>query len=359
MGLREIQIGSIIAVSATMFMIAAPIWGAISEHWGRKPVLLVALCTYFVMTILFAIVVQLGLAGTLPLMAAFSLMILFRVLFTMGISGVFPATQAYMADITTREERTGGMALIGMSMGLGMMAGPAVAAGFSSISLIFPFYAVAGLAVVAGILVWKYIVDVPREPRPRESKPERLLSWEILPFFVTSSLVMTALSTMQQSSAFYFQDKFQLTAAQTAQYVGIGLTASAVASVSAQFFLVNRMGLRPRILLRAGGPIAFIGIALLITMDSYPLLVLGMGVFGIGMGLIMPGNISSISMKAGDHNQGRMAGLNTSAQGFGFIVGPILGSGLYTVHPLLPYGCCLVTLSILIVNVYFVARLPD
>ncbi len=64
-------------------------------------------------------------------------------------------------------------------------------------------------------------------------------------------------------------------------------------------------------------------------------------------------------MKAGDHNQGRMAGLNTSAQGLGFIVGPMLGSGLYNVHPLLPYACCLVTLSILIVNVYFVARLPD
>ncbi len=77
-----------------------------------------------------------------------------------------------------------------------------------------------------------------------------------------------------------------------------------------------------------------------------------------GMGQIMPGTIASISMKAGLHQQGSVAGINTSAQGLGFIVGPLIGSGLYTVDPLLPYKICLGLLSLLLINVYFVAKLP-
>ena len=88
------------------------------------------------------------------------------------------------------------------------------------------------------------------------------------------------------------------------------------------------------------------------------MLVLGMAIFGFGMGQIMPGTIASISMKAGIHQQGRVAGINTSAQGLGFIIGPLLGSGLYTVHPLLPFQICLGLLALLLINVYFIAKLP-
>jgi MFS family permease len=49
-----------------------------------------------------------------------------------------------MADITTPSERTSGMALVGMSTGLGMIAGPGLAAAVAEYGMIIPFYAVAG-----------------------------------------------------------------------------------------------------------------------------------------------------------------------------------------------------------------------
>jgi MFS family permease len=100
-GLQEIQIGSIIAVSAIVFMLTAPAWGKKSETWGRKNVIMFALVTYFITTLMFTTVVKLSLDKTLSLMVGYALLMFFRCTFTAGISGMFPSSQAYMADITT------------------------------------------------------------------------------------------------------------------------------------------------------------------------------------------------------------------------------------------------------------------
>ena len=358
MGLIEIQIGSIITASSIVFMIGAPLWGARSETWGRKPVILTSMTAYCITGLLFAAVIHLRLAGLLPLLAAYVLLILLRLLFAAGICGVFPASQAYMADITTLEDRTAGMALIGIAMGLGMIAGPAFAAAFSSFGLALPFYAVALLAIPVGLMASAYLVEQPREHHVHRDRPDGVPLREILPFLFISTLIMINLSGVQQASGFYFQDKFHLSAEETTRAVGYALMASGAASVTAQLILVQRLRLPPKVLLRTGVPCCFAGVLLLQTADQYPMLVAAMALFGLGMGQIMPGTIASISMKAGLHQQGRLAGINTSAQGLGFIIGPLLGSGLYTLHPLLPYQVCLGLLTLLLVNVYFIAKLP-
>ena len=358
MGFAELQIGSIITASAFVFMLSAPWWGAKSEVWGRKPVILTALILYCLTTVLFAFVVQLRLAGALSMLAAYGLLVVLRVLFAGGICGIFPASQAYMADITSLEKRTAGMSLIGIAMGVGMITGPGIAAAFSGFSLVLPFYAVAALAIPAGVLAYFYIQEVPREVHAAQRASDDISVRELLPLLFISTFVMINMSAIQQASAFYFQDKFDLSAGETARAVGLALMASGAASVAAQIVLVQRLGLTPKTLLRSGVPCSFVGVLLLQTMDQYPMLVLGMAIFGFGMGQIMPGTIASISMKAGLHQQGRVAGINTSAQGLGFIIGPLLGSGLYTVHPLLPFQICLGLLALLLINVYFIAKLP-
>lgn len=358
LGFIEIQIGSIIMASSAFFMLCAPLWGTASEKWGRKPVIMFALVAYCTMTTAFAYVIQLRLAGALSLTMTYALLVLFRIMFASGISGVFPAAQAYMADITSLERRTSGMALVGIAMGTGMIAGPAVAAGFAGFGLVLPFYAVAMLAIPAFAVVWFFMVEPPRDPSVTYHPSERVRKRDLLPFFGISTGMMITLSSIQVATGFYFQDKFELTTVQTAQHVGLALMASAVASVSCQLFLVHRMGLQPKRLIRMGVPFAFLGVLLLITMDYYPFLVVAMGTFGLGMGMVMPGNIATLSMRAGLHQQGRIAGINTSAQGMGFLIGPLLGSGLYQIHPLLPYGTCLGILGLLMINVYFIAELP-
>lgn len=358
MGFSEVQIGSIVTASAVVFTLSAPLWGAKTEVWGRRRVILTALFFYCITTVLFASVVQLRLSGALSLLAAYGLLVALRIAFAGGSCGIYPSSQAYMADITTPENRTAGMSLIGIAMGVGMIAGPGMAAVVSGWGLALPFFAVATLSVPAGVLAYVYIKDVPRDDPPASDTSGAIALRELLPLLFISMLVMVALATVQQASGFYFQDKFDLNAEETARAVGLALMASGISSVCAQLLFVQRLGWSPRTLIRMGAPCSFFGVVLLQTMDPYPMLVVGMAFFGLGMGQIMPGTIASISIKAGFHQQGRVAGLNTSAQSLGFIIGPLLGSGMYTVHPLLPYQIGLGLLALVMITAYFVTKLP-
>ncbi len=358
-GLKEIQIGSIIAASATLFMLTAPVWGRKSETWGRKPVILFAMSAYCITTLMFATVVHLSLNATLSAMTAFGLLMFFRCAFTAGISGMFPSSQAYMADITTPAERTSGMALVGMSTGLGMIAGPGLAAVFAEFGMVIPFYVAAGLSVFAGVCVWAFIVEIPREKPHHDAPHESMFTRELLPFFFVSTMLMTMLSCMQQATGFYLQDTFDLSMAETTRKVGIALMASALSSVSSQLVFVQRLKWLPKTLMRTGSPLIVLGVIGFVSTETFAVMVASMGCFGLGFGMMMPGNISSLSMAVAGHQQGRAAGINTSAQGLGFIMGPLLGSGLYQIHAYLPYGVCATLGSLTIFVVYRVVRIPQ
>lgn len=355
-GMMEVQIGSIVTVSATVFMICAPVWGHRSEIWGRRPVILFALVAYTVTTILFALVIKYGLAGAIPVLTTYILLLVTRCMFTFGISGLFPSSQAYMADITTPQERTSGMALVGIASGFGMIAGPGLAAAFASYGLIIPFYAAAGLAVIAGITVYFGIVEVPREAPPADTPKEGMLTKRLIPFFIMSTITMISLSAMQQASGFYIQDFFELSTENAAQWVGGALMASALSSVVTQIIIVQRLGVQARTLLRVGPPLIILGIVIFTQAASYPVMIIALITFGMGFGMIMPGVVASLSMSVSGHDQGRAAGVNTSAQGTGFIIGPVMGAGFYQINPLLPYVACVVLLLVAVFLGRHIAR---
>lgn len=359
MGLMEFQVGFIITVSATIFMLLASFWGRKSEIWGRKPIMLYAMIVFSVMTVLFAVAIQLRLSGVLTATGVFLLLILFRAMFSMGISGLFPTAQAYMADITSPEERTSGMALVGMASGTGMIAGPAVAAIFAGYGILIPFYAVAVLAALSAIAVWAFIIEMPRPEFHADHHKERLVNRRLLPLLSISTIMMMALPCMQMGASFYIQDLFDLSTSEAARYSGMALMASACMSVFSQVVIVRRFRVQPAQLLRYGLPICLLGVTFFMMSNSYPLLVASMGCFGLGMGMVMPGNVAALSMSVNDHQQGRIAGINTSANGLGFIFGPLLATGFYQFMPMLTFITAAVLLSIACIVAWFVAHIPE
>ncbi len=76
--LRELQITSIIAVSALIFGLAAPRWGRTSDRIGRKPVIITGLVGYAVGTVCFASVFYAGLAGLLGGAALYGVLMVTR-----------------------------------------------------------------------------------------------------------------------------------------------------------------------------------------------------------------------------------------------------------------------------------------
>ena len=73
-------------------------------------------------------------------------------LFAIFGSGTGPAAQAYVADRTSRHDRTAGVALVSAAMGVGETLGPGVGALLAAIDLLAPMYLSAALAVLSAFV---------------------------------------------------------------------------------------------------------------------------------------------------------------------------------------------------------------
>ena len=117
-GARGFVIGLIFASFSAMQFVFSPIWGRLSDRYGRRPILLISTAGAAVSYVLFAR--STGLANH---HAALWLMVVSR-LFAGICGGNITVAQAYIADITPAAERSKKMGLIGMAFGLGFILGP-------------------------------------------------------------------------------------------------------------------------------------------------------------------------------------------------------------------------------------------
>jgi DHA1 family tetracycline resistance protein-like MFS transporter len=123
---------------ATAFMVmqffCSPIQGALSDHYGRRPVILLSNLGLGVDFLIMA------LAGGLPLL------FIGRVL--SGItSASFSTANAYIADVTPLEKRAAAFGKLGMAFGLGFTLAPVFGAWLGEVNLRLPFYVAAGLSL--------------------------------------------------------------------------------------------------------------------------------------------------------------------------------------------------------------------
>src|SRR5712672_1189492 len=119
-GAKGAVIGVIIASFSAMQFIFSPIWGRLSDRYGRRPILLISTAGAAASYALFA--VSSGLANH---NLALGLIVLSRMLAGL-CGGNITVAQAYIADITPPDQRSKKMGLIGMAFGLGFIFGPAL-----------------------------------------------------------------------------------------------------------------------------------------------------------------------------------------------------------------------------------------
>jgi len=142
-----IEMGGLMAIFSAMQFLFSPMWGSLSDRFGRKPILM------------------LGVFGNAISMLALGLSTQLWMLFAArGLAGVLssatlPTAMAYISDSTDEKSRGGGMGVIGAAMGLGMVPGPGAGGLLSGISLQTPFYFAAVLSLIAMISIWSFLPE--------------------------------------------------------------------------------------------------------------------------------------------------------------------------------------------------------
>lgn len=335
--LSEVQIGWLSTGYSLMQFVASPLWGRRSERIGRKPVLLTGIFGFGIGFGLFGLVAHLGMAGYIGGSTLFVALLATRLFGGLLSSATFPTAQAYMADVTDREHRTKGMALIGAAFGLGVVFGPGIGAALTPLGLLVPVYVSASVALLNGIFVSLRLPEPVRREHLDEFTPSAAVLARVWPILGIGLVVTLASVAMEQTVAFLYQDVLQLTTGNTAKTVGIALVCYGVAAVGAQGYLARKSGLTPLRLLLWGIPLSALGFLGLVFAASFSSLTSALAIQGIGQGLAVPGISAALSLAVGEREQGEVAGLNSASQALARTLGPVVGTSLYHFRPRLPF----------------------
>jgi MFS family permease len=338
LGLTEFQAQMPFAVSATIWVFTSSFWGTLSDHWGRRSVILLGLFAFGVSFALFAVFAQMGVSGLLAVGFAYPAMIAARSLYGIFGSGAAPAAQAYVADRTTRAERTQGVATIGAASGLGMTFGPVFGSVLVVYGMFVPYYATAVAAFASAAAIWLFL---PENTAPHLRQRRRTtLNWRdprILPFVVFATGISTAGAIPIPLAGYLFIDVLHLSPSEAPEYTSVGLLASSLAALFAQFVIVQRFSLSARTLIRSGTLIGIASFLLFAVSHKFGPIVAALVISGLGFGMVRPGYAAAASLAVDPNEQGAVAGIIGATSGAGFIFGPMIATALYRVTHWAPY----------------------
>jgi DHA1 family tetracycline resistance protein-like MFS transporter len=347
-----VWVGALLTAYAAAQFVAAPVLGTLSDRYGRRRLLLLSLAGSAI-----SLTVT-GLAGSLWVL------LLARIV-AGGFGGATAVGQAYALDLSTVRHRTRSLGLVGASIGLGFVFGPAVGAGLANAGIGFAgtCYAAAAIAaanLLLGLLVLpgphrlaelKALEPDPDEP-PRPTRWERrkaarvadrsgrlavlkagLARPELRPLLLSTFAVTFAFVGMETTFALLARDRFGLGPAG----LGVVFTSVGVVMVLVQGGLVGRLvdrhgettvAMSGAVLLAAGLLVAPFGPDWL----AYAAL----GAVAAGQGLLSPTQAALISRDGGRH-VGGVLGIGQSAAAAARAVGPLVAGVAFDLLPSAPY----------------------
>ena len=314
---------------AGMQFIFSPIMGALSDRFGRRPVLLLSAA---------------GLAIDYVIMAlAPNLTWLFVGRILTGITAAsFSTASAYIADVTPPEKRSAAFGLFGAAFGLGFVLGPAMGGYLGDFNLRLPFWVAAALTAmnaIYGFFVLPESLPVEKRSSFRWSRANPIGSLNLLrscPGLLPMAIILFTYQLAHNvfSSVFvlYTDERFGWTA---------GMVGGALSVVGILNFIVQGVLVRPavewvgeRVLVFVGllgGMIGFIAYAVVDTGQQFFLSTILFSLMGF-----FSASIQGLMSKGIDPTrQGQLSGANSSLNGIAGMIGPTLFSSVFeqTIQP--------------------------
>ncbi|WP_213272323.1 TCR/Tet family MFS transporter [Hyphomonas sp.] len=313
-------IGALAATYAVMNFLFGPLIGALSDRFGRRPVLLVSMA-------------MLGLDFLLMALAP-NIWILFLGRALAGISGAtFSTANAYIADTTTPEERGRAFGFIGASFGLGFIFGPVIGGLLGEIGPRIPFFAAVALALLNFIYgVFVLPESLPRERRralafkranplgaARHFSKLPKVSW----FLIASGIFFLAHTVYPATWSIHGEIRYDWSPMQIGLSLGAVGVGAAVVQAGLMGFILKRLGsVRTIVFGYIVNIIAMLGFAF----AGQPLLAyLIIPISALG-GVTMPATNALMSSLTPPDAQGELQGAASSLNALGMIIGPLIMS---------------------------------
>lgn len=348
-----IHIGFLTGLFALMQFFFAPLWGKLSDQMGRRPFFLISLGGYSISMILFGVGTNL-----ITLYAS-------RILGGILSSALFPIANSYIADVMPENERGKGIAWLGTSIGLGVVAGPMMGALLSRVDWHFqmhykffsidrfsiPFFAAAVLALTALVLANLLLDETIQKFNMKGQKQEmKLASDPLRKLLILSFLCQFALSLFEGTFAIHAQRVLNFGPFEVGMVFMVCGFIMAMAQAGVVAKLISYKS--STFLLSLG--FSLVGGALLLMMTAQSLnIILGfVAILSFGMAVLIP-SLSVLITKFSERQYGMALGVQSSANSLGQAFGPPVGVLLLNRYIHLPYlliGVLMLGIAILILK---------
>ena len=337
-GASATVLGVLLTVYAFMQFLGAPLWGRLSDRFGRRPVMLVTIAGTA------AALLGLGLARSL-----------FWIFAARILGGVFSANlsvaTAYITDMTGEEERTRWMGFIGAAFGVGFVLGPALGGALAPYGYHVPILAAAALAGV-NFLYALFVLEEPPRLKPAEDTQAPRLSVlrnPVVRRLCLAYFVFTvAVSQLETIFAFFMMDGFGYDAHQVAYLLVFIAAIMVVIQGGAIRPLARRFG--ERRLLLAGSLLLTASLAAVPWARPVAVLLIPLAISGAGRAIAHPAMLSLVSRGAEADRRGEVMGTFQSSASLARVVGPALAGLLYDQGPALPFllGAALMVVGLIL-----------
>jgi multidrug resistance protein len=328
-GASSVNLGFLMAVYSIGSFITAPLWGHLSDRKGRRPILLAGLIGFSASFFIFA-----AAEDSLFLMYAS------RILGGLFAGAVIPCAFAYASDITSEDDRTKAMGLLGMTIGLGFIFGPALGGVLSAVGLFFPFVISGILAIIMTVFAAFFLPE--SLSLEKRQQPEKQSQWQLFRtdfqgavkyLYLLAFLGTFTLAGMEATFQFFQMERINATPATIGwMFMASGLTQAVIQGGVLQRFKKGN----EKTLIAIGVLISVIGFILLLFSSTVVNATIFLSILTAGNALIRPCVLSLITIKT-KVGYGAASGISSSMDSLGRIFGPVLGALAFSVNSSLPF----------------------
>lgn len=315
-------------------LFGAPLWGALSDRTGRRPVLLATLLANALANVLLAFADnswQLAVSRLVSGLAA----------------GNISIAYAYVADITDDASRPKALGMLGAAFGLGFILGPALGgalggADAASANISRVAMAAAAMSFLGFLATFRLRESHGPEHRALSRAQPRGMQWRLFErpvlrnLLAVTLIVVGAVSMLQGTFSLWSASRLGVSPRQ----LGFVFAFIGVLAVGVQAGLIGRLTRHfgAEALTRHGTLLLVVSLILIPFSPNVWIALVPMGLYGVGSALFTPSISTLISQTAGPAERGAVLGLFQGVSSLGRVVGPVAASGISAVAGLrLPF----------------------